>query len=198
MANRSGPRFFEALLRCPNGCWTTTARFKRPSADTGAGGGHEAPSAHRRPGDSLAGCSSAEPASASPGFAILPNRTEPSDIAVIPQKNFPEYSRAPTKIHEEPPLGETAFAQQANAREGRRLAKVLTTSATINSATSTIDVPSRRRIAQPRLSLDTSCDGLRNHSNGERPRMAERTHGSLAAVHPWVRSAIRGFIQIGH
>ncbi|QDV46665.1 hypothetical protein Enr13x_65740 [Stieleria neptunia] len=33
------------------------------------------------------------------------------------------------------PLGETAFAQQANAREGRRLAEILATSATINSAT---------------------------------------------------------------
>ncbi|QDV42991.1 hypothetical protein Enr13x_28430 [Stieleria neptunia] len=48
------------------------------------------------------------------------DRTEPSDIAVIPQKTFPEYPRAATKIHEEPPLGETAFAQQANAGEGTR------------------------------------------------------------------------------
>ncbi|QDV46002.1 hypothetical protein Enr13x_59060 [Stieleria neptunia] len=28
--------------------------------------------------------------------------------------------------------------------------------------------------------------------------MAGRTHGSLAAFYPWVRSAIGGFIQIGN
>ncbi|QDV45394.1 hypothetical protein Enr13x_52730 [Stieleria neptunia] len=49
----------------------------------------------------------ARPQSPSPLHLASPSyRTEPSDIAVIPQKTFPEYSRAPTKIHEEPPEGE--------------------------------------------------------------------------------------------
>ncbi|QDV47337.1 hypothetical protein Enr13x_72460 [Stieleria neptunia] len=41
------------------------------------------------------------------------------------------------------PLGETAFAQQANAREGRR-AIVLAPCATIKSDIYTIDVPTER------------------------------------------------------
>ncbi len=92
VADRTGPRFFEALLRCPNGCSTTNARLKRPSADTGAGRGHEAPSPHRRPSYSLAGCSSAEPVSASPGFAIRPNRTV--GHRSHPSKNLPRVSES--------------------------------------------------------------------------------------------------------
>ncbi|QDV40530.1 hypothetical protein Enr13x_03360 [Stieleria neptunia] len=63
----------------------------------------------------------APPQSPSPLQLASPSdRTEPSDIAVIPQKTFSEYPRAAAKIREEPPLGETAFAQQANARKGPR------------------------------------------------------------------------------
>ncbi|QDV42393.1 hypothetical protein Enr13x_22380 [Stieleria neptunia] len=48
----------------------------------------------------------APPQSPSPLQLASPSdRTEPSDIAVIPQKTFPEYPRAATKIREAPPLG---------------------------------------------------------------------------------------------
>ncbi|QDV41321.1 hypothetical protein Enr13x_11590 [Stieleria neptunia] len=49
----------------------------------------------------------APPQSPSPLQLASPSdRTEPSDIAVIPQKTFPEYPRAATKFAEEPPEGE--------------------------------------------------------------------------------------------
>ncbi|QDV44354.1 hypothetical protein Enr13x_42190 [Stieleria neptunia] len=49
----------------------------------------------------------APPQSPSPLQLASPSdRTEPSDIAVIPQKTFPEYPRAATKFAEEPSQGE--------------------------------------------------------------------------------------------
>ncbi|QDV41927.1 hypothetical protein Enr13x_17700 [Stieleria neptunia] len=51
----------------------------------------------------------APPQSPSPLQLASPSdRTEPSDIAVIPQKTFPEYPRAATKIREEPLVREAS------------------------------------------------------------------------------------------
>jgi len=54
---------FKAWLRCP------MVRKKRPPEDWSSRG--DAPSAHRRPGYSLSGCTPAEPDSASPGAGSI-------------------------------------------------------------------------------------------------------------------------------